>query len=406
MSEATRRIQRASGTLPVKTPAEAAHHRAKVDVAYKESVNTPSGDAPRKVRPKIVVGYRVGKLTVTEPTQERRSRYMVWRCACECGGEILLDTRYLQRGVVTDCGCAGSIGPEARAERRRLAARPAIRAGFQIGRLTVTEASGMLRGGYPVWRCACECGGEILLDTRQLRRGVMTDCGCEGKPGVGIRDLRNMRFGKLTVLSFTGQTERNGAIWLCQCDCGGQVRAARGQLTSGYVKSCGCLSRPPLKDYIGKRFGRLTVTGYAGKRDGQHMWACRCDCGGTTQVRQTYLQSGKTQSCGCLQANVIKETLKLVDGTAVALLEYFRNHLSVHNKSGYNGVYRNKRLGKWTAQITFKGKTKNLGTYEKLEDAVRARWIAQQEVELFLEEYYTGHPEKKPKNKQEKKPKT
>lgn len=182
--------------------------------------------------------------------------------------------------------------------------RPQIRPGFCVGKLTVIEATPERKSGYTVWRCACECGGEIQLDTRTLQRGTVRDCGCETVVRPGQRDITGQRFGKLTALYPTGERgRRGGLIWHCQCDCGGQVDAPLNQLRSGYRKSCGCLSRPPLKDYIGKRFGRLVVQKYAGKWEGLHRWLCLCDCGNETVVGQTALQSGKTRSCGCMGAS-------------------------------------------------------------------------------------------------------
>ena len=58
---------------------------------------------------------------------------------------------------------------------------------------------------------------------------------------------------------------------------------------------------PIIKDFIGKRFGALTVVEYAGKQEGVHHWKCLCDCGNETITTQTMLQSGKTRSCGCLR---------------------------------------------------------------------------------------------------------
>ncbi|MBP3210369.1 MAG: hypothetical protein J6M64_10785, partial [Oscillospiraceae bacterium] len=49
-------------------------------------------------------GTRIGHLTVLDATDQRKGRYIVWRCKCDCGNEILLDTRALQRGTITDCG--------------------------------------------------------------------------------------------------------------------------------------------------------------------------------------------------------------------------------------------------------------------------------------------------------------
>ena len=49
----------------------------------------------------IQIGYRVGRLTAEEPTGEKKAGYTVWKCRCDCGGEIALDTRCLQRGTFT-----------------------------------------------------------------------------------------------------------------------------------------------------------------------------------------------------------------------------------------------------------------------------------------------------------------
>ena len=169
------------------------------------------------------------------------------------------------------------------------------------------------------------------------------------------------------------------------------MEAPSRQLLSGYRRSCGCLSHPPLKDYLGKRFSMLTVTGYAGKEDGQHLWRCKCDCGKETVVRQTNLQSGKTKSCGCLQEKQLLENLKLCEGTSVTILEAGRRRLRPTNTSGVTGVYRNRRTGRWCAQITFKRKTFYLGAYEKKGDAIQARKRGEGLHENFIAWYYATH---------------
>ena len=73
------------------------------------------------------------------------------------------------------------------------------------------------------------------------------------------------------------------------------------KLSSGAAQSCGCGRKPPLKEWVGKRFGRVVVLEYAGKENGHHMWRCRCDCGREFIVNQSNLQNGQTTSCGCKQ---------------------------------------------------------------------------------------------------------
>lgn len=272
---------------------------------------------------------------------------------------------------------------------------PKITPGFRVGKLTVLSDTGERKSGYIVWQCSCDCGRSLKLDTRTLQRGKIRDCGCETKVKPGQRDLSALRFGKLVAVEPTAQRSSNGAtVWRCVCDCGGEVLTPATQLTRGYRKSCGCLSRPPHKDFIGKTFGKLTVLRYAGKKAGMHRWECRCECGGITIVGQTLLQNGKTKSCGCIQAAIIYDNMKFVDGTSVTLLESAEKRRISTNTSGYNGVYLNKKTHKWIAQIGFKGKTYYLGSYDKIEDAAKARQTAEEKMYgEFLAWYYEAYPQ-------------
>lgn len=273
--------------------------------------------------------------------------------------------------------------------------RPQISPGFCIGRLTVVEATPERKNGYTIWRCACQCGGSIQLDTRTLQRGTVRDCGCETVVKPGRRDITGQRFGKLTAL-YPIEAEDGGPLWHCKCDCGGEVDTPLHQLTAGYRKSCGCLSHPPLKEFIGKRFGMLTVLEYAGKRNGMHRWRCQCDCGQETVVGQSLLQNGRTKSCGCLKRIATIDNLKLIDGTSVTILEALKKH-PPENSSGVTGVYQNRKTGKWVAQITFKGKKYNLGVFSKLEDAVKARKCGEKMHDDFLKWYYSKDEQRRAK---------
>lgn len=274
--------------------------------------------------------------------------------------------------------------------------RDKIELGYRIGHLTVESTTENRKNGYMVWKCLCDCGKVIQLDTRTLQRGTVRDCGCITKVTPGTKDLTGQRFGMLVCVEATQQRGNSGGvIWRCRCDCGNTCLAISTQLTQGYKKSCGCMGHPPLKDFIGKRFGMLTVTEYAGKRAGLHRWKCVCDCGNTTVVGQTLLQTGKTKSCGCLQTSIIKENLRLCDGTSVTILEANKKRCLSSNKSGYTGVYKNKHSDKWYAQIGFKGKTYYLGSFECLADAVAARRQGEKMHDNFLKWYYTEHLKQK-----------
>lgn len=310
----------------------------------------------------------------------------------------MLDTRHIQRGTVKACECCLP-----RAINNSGTPLPAIEPGLRVGMLTVFSPTKRVKNNRRFWLCRCDCGSEVEFDARSLRLGTVRDCGCVTKARMRSRDLTGQRFGRLIALEPTEKREKGRIVWRCICDCGNEAFAPVSQLVNGYKKSCGCLSRPPLKDFIGRRFGRLLVDGYAGKR-GMHRWHCRCDCGRETVVGQTLLQSGKTRSCGCLSVDRLMENRGLCEGTSVRALEYYKINLSPSNTSGYNGVYQNKRTGRWVAQITFKGKTRYLGSFAKKDEAIRARRRAEEEIDNFLEDYYEQNPEWQQPDQQRKKP--
>lgn len=52
----------------------------------------------------------------------------------------------------------------------------------------------------------------------------------------------------------------------------------------------------------GDRFGNLTVVSFAYKNNESHLcWNCICDCGKTTIVTKSHLETKHTKSCGCLR---------------------------------------------------------------------------------------------------------
>lgn len=50
--------------------------------------------------------------------------------------------------------------------------------GMRVGRLLVQERAGTSADGKATWRCACDCGGQIVTVGKQLRDGTTSSCGC------------------------------------------------------------------------------------------------------------------------------------------------------------------------------------------------------------------------------------
>jgi hypothetical protein len=77
------------------------------------------------------------------------------------------------------------------------------------------------------------------------------------------------------------------------------ARNALRRRTSFYAvikRSGGCLSHPPLKNYVGKRFGMLTVLEYAGKRDVDASLALSVDSGKESIVGQTLYKAARLKA--------------------------------------------------------------------------------------------------------------
>jgi len=108
--------------------------------------------------------------------------------------------------------------------------------------------------------------------------------------------LVGQRYDKLIVASkiiVKGRT-----ICTCKCDCGNQITVRADALQSQRTRSCGCLKSP---DLVGRKFGKLTVLNKNGQnKSGHTKWLCKCACGKEVSISVSHLNSGNTQSCGCL----------------------------------------------------------------------------------------------------------
>lgn len=240
--------------------------------------------------------------------------------------------------------------------------------------------------GYAKWLCKCDCGGEIIVTTKHLMRGTVTNCGCIPKKTAGkgpiAENLKGQKFGMLLVIK-RAENRKGRVSWLCRCDCGNEKICTAKQLKSGEVKNCGCRNKMKninYKDISGQRFGRLTALYPTLERDtkGSVKWNCRCDCGNDCLATEDVLVHGNVQSCGCkkeeVQQNVYKK-VSLYDGTSYTLLKT-RRKPRVDNKSGYKGITLRSN-GKYRAYIGFKGKNYILGTYDTLQEALEVREYAE-----------------------------
>lgn len=256
-----------------------------------------------------LTGQQFGRLTVICRTENTtKSRGARWLCECTCGARISVASTHLRDGHVKSCGCLNSEMASARNTKDLT--------GKVFGRLTVLYRIENGTGCHARWRCRCTCGRETDVWSTSLIEGNTTSCGCyneERKHDQRI-DLTGQRFGKLTVIGFSG-TSRHGTLWHTRCDCGVYHDVTYGALTSGQTRSCGCYAREQaskrtLIDITGQQFGFLKVIcrDYS-QTSSSPFWRCLCtNCGRETSVRSCALRSGTQISCGCIKS---KSELKI-----------------------------------------------------------------------------------------------
>lgn len=151
--------------------------------------------------------------------------------------------------------------------------------------------------GNSKWKCKCECGNITYVTATKLKSGHTKSCGCI--PNRQHSDLTGKVFGKLTAIRFSHKS-KGVNFWECKCECGNTTIVSVSSLNSGHTKSCGCIKhRNNYNDITGKRFGSLVVIKFNNVDNGNVMWDCLCDCGAICTYSYESLVRGGVNSCGC-----------------------------------------------------------------------------------------------------------
>ena len=118
--------------------------------------------------------------------------------------------------------------------------------GKQFGYLKVIKRDEKRKGKYVYWICECQCENRTIVSVRgsNLKSGNTVSCGCVNNKNIHKKrrnsiDITEKRFGKLVAKRYV-KSGRYGAIWHCECDCGGTIDTYVSYLTSGGISSCGC----------------------------------------------------------------------------------------------------------------------------------------------------------------------
>lgn len=111
------------------------------------------------------------------------------------------------------------------------------------------------------------------------------------------------RVGSLVVLEATKERKHESIVYICQCDCGNQIKRSRRHLNSarksGAMSDCGC-NHHQRQQLVGQKMGLLSILEWAGDVDGKPCYVCDCDCGKKAiLIPMSRIKSSKNASCGC-----------------------------------------------------------------------------------------------------------
>lgn len=121
-----------------------------------------SVDAPKRY--KNIAGQRFGNY-VALAYVGRRGNSAIWTFRCDCQAVRAASTSTIIAKPTAPCaGCRASKAVDM--------------VGWRFGRLSVVAPEGKTKAGGQRWRCACDCGGDIVATGMNLRRGDYVSCGC------------------------------------------------------------------------------------------------------------------------------------------------------------------------------------------------------------------------------------
>lgn len=215
-------------------------------------------------------------------------------------------------------------------------------------------------------------------------------------------DLSGMKFGKLTVISrASDKTDGNKRIpmWNCICDCGNTYTGNGYLIQSGKTTSCGCVRSETSRDRM-KKYNKFDLSGdfgigyttkgeefYFDKEDFEKIkdicWnidAYGYVAAGGRKSKMHRLVMGVTNSKQSVDhINHLRNDNRKCNLRICTHSENMKNIKPERNKYGVVGISWSKRDEKWIVQISCDNVPHYIGSFEKFDDAVEARRIAEDE---------------------------
>ena len=225
-------------------------------------------------------------------------------------------------------------------------------------------------------------------------------------------DLTGMIFGRLMVIrqadDYVTPKGVHYAQWVCKCSCGNkdEIIETSNHLKTGRVQSCGCLSKE-LKASRLRKYNEYDLSGGYGvglasntgsefyfdledyDKIKDYCWReCTGDSGQYHFIGTSAKINGKRTTLPIHKLIIQKDLVDHADRNPFNNRKENLRHATAHqntmnksvmstNKSGFIGVRWNKETHKWIANICIDYKTKYIGSFSYIRDAIVARLNAE-----------------------------
>lgn len=160
-----------------------------------------------------------------------------WLCQCSCGNQTQVRTSSLKSGKTKSCGCLR--GQNTKHNTRN--SKPKVDLTNQ--RFGYLIACNYIKGGK--WKCKCDCGNIVEVDTRHLNSGHTKSCGCyvkEKNSQNNTIDMLGFENEYIKVLEKSKSDAQGVSKWKCLCKNCNNIFITRGSnIRNGDTKSCGCI---------------------------------------------------------------------------------------------------------------------------------------------------------------------
>ena len=154
------------------------------NTACKECNNLIKKEKLKGIFMNDLTNQKFEKLTALYPLDERKNKKIIWHCQCDCGNTVDVESQSLTSGNTKSCGCL-------RKEKANFTKLKLNLIGKQFEYLTVLEETSERQYEKVVWKCQCECGNIVYLNTSRLTNGNDISCGCK-KQSLGALKIQKI----------------------------------------------------------------------------------------------------------------------------------------------------------------------------------------------------------------------